>query len=404
MMQFQTVLQTFEELNIHAFFLKKDFSNVHRSDNSMKKSLYANYSYAFFAHDILPLVQKTGDVCMCSDMFDTANIIARIPNGFGNADDELPILVFGPFIYTGFSFEQINLAQQQNNIPESFLPVIKQFIENMPLIPDAEKILTIMPRILSHVFGIRFIATGIVETDSENHNTFNESAVQSSAELEARYAYENAFLDAVSSGNSEAALTNYDKFNSMNGIKERATSRLRNRQNYTIILNTLLRKAAETGGVHPLYIDYLSSAFAIEINRASTVNSLVQLSRRMVLEYANLVLTKSMAGIPKVIKEVVQHIDFHYADALTLSSLSERFNISEQYLSKLFHRELHMTLTEYIRSVRLKKAKQLLKSSSLQLEDIAQLVGYDNANYFIRIFKNAYNTTPKQFQKKCAVL
>ena len=47
---------------------------------------------------------------------------------------------------------------------------------------------------------------------------------------------------------------------------------------------------------------------------------------------------------------------------------------------------MNMALTEYIRSVRLKKAKQLLKSSSLQLEDIAHLVGYDNANYFIRIF------------------
>ncbi|MBQ9494184.1 MAG: helix-turn-helix transcriptional regulator [Treponema sp.] len=58
----------------------------------------------------------------------------------------------------------------------------------------------------------------------------------------------------------------------------------------------------------------------------------------------------------------------------------------QQYFSKLFHREMNMALTEYIRSVRLKKAKQLLKSSSLQLEDIAHLVGYDNANYFIRIF------------------
>ena len=77
------------------------------------------------------------------------------------------------------------------------------------------------------------------------------------------YSDENKLLQAVSSGNitkAKSILANIPLFR----IESR-TEDLRNLKNHTIIMNTLLRKAAEEGGVHPIYIDQVSSSFAKQL-------------------------------------------------------------------------------------------------------------------------------------------
>ena len=103
-------------------------------------------------------------------------------------------------------------------------------------------------------------------------------------------------------------------------------------------------------------------------------------------------------GFSKVIKEVVSYIDFHYAEDLNLSFFAEMFHISRNYLSGLYKKETGMTLTDYIHQVRSRRAITLINSSSLSITTIAVSCGYNDINYFTRMFKKIYGVSPTQYR------
>lgn len=106
-----------------------------------------------------------------------------------------------------------------------------------------------------------------------------------------------------------------------------------------------------------------------------------------------------MLGYSKVVKEVISYIDFHYAEDLSLSFFAELFSVSKSYLSGLFKKETGVTLTDYIHQVRNRRAITLINSSSLSITTVAASCGYNDINYFIRMFKREYGMSPKQYQK-----
>ena len=69
-------------------------------------------------------------------------------------------------------------------------------------------------------------------------------------------------------------------------------------------------------------------------------------------------------------------------------------------LAKYIKEKSGMTFGELVKNVRLKKAKTLLKTSSMTVESIALSVGYQKVEHFNRLFKKAFNMTPVQFRNK----
>lgn len=95
--------------------------------------------------------------------------------------------------------------------------------------------------------------------------------------------------------------------------------------------------------------------------------------------------------------EIMNFIQENYLD-VTLESLSEKFYLSKPYLSKYIKEKAGSTFGEIVKRVRMKKARTLLKSSTMTVESIAEAVGYQNVEHFNRLFKKAYNMTPIQFR------
>ena len=101
------------------------------------------------------------------------------------------------------------------------------------------------------------------------------------------------------------------------------------------------------------------------------------------------------------VTEVKTYIDEHYKDpALSVESLSERAQMSEVYLRKLFRAQYDISPSQYITSVRLKKAKELMRSPFLTLEECALQSGFSSPQYFCRVFKKETGTTPYTFRKQ----
>ena len=97
--------------------------------------------------------------------------------------------------------------------------------------------------------------------------------------------------------------------------------------------------------------------------------------------------------------EIMNYIQSNYL-SVTLEGLSDKFYLSKPYLAKYIKEKSGMTFGELVKNVRLKKAKTLLKTSSMTVESIALSVGYQNVEHFNRLFKKAFNMTPVQFRNK----
>ncbi len=99
------------------------------------------------------------------------------------------------------------------------------------------------------------------------------------------------------------------------------------------------------------------------------------------------------------VKKAQSMIHEFYADGITLGEIADRLNITQEYLGTQFHRELGENFSSYIRNYRLYKAKELLIGTQLKQYEIAEKVGYTDAKYFARVFKESVGMSPAEYRK-----
>ncbi len=87
-----------------------------------------------------------------------------------------------------------------------------------------------------------------------------------------------------------------------------------------------------------------------------------------------------------------------YSENPSLEKVAEESAVSPYYLSHLFKEKLGTTFVEYMTSVKIEKAKELLKSGNT-VETVSEAVGYNDSNYFSKIFKKQVGLTPTQYKK-----
>jgi two-component system response regulator YesN len=109
---------------------------------------------------------------------------------------------------------------------------------------------------------------------------------------------------------------------------------------------------------------------------------------------------KGLKDSDAVLQRVVEYIDNHYASPITLTLLSETFHINPSYLCKLFRDRMNKSFVYYLNEVRISHARQLLAGSRLSVDEIADRTGFNNANYFVRVFKKATGMTIGEYRKK----
>ena len=164
-------------------------------------------------------------------------------------------------------------------------------------------------------------------------------------------------------------------------------------------MNTLLRKAAENGGVHPIYLDSISSTFARKIEQLTSTESVQDLMVEMFKSYCRLVKKHSMKQYSAPVQKAIIYIDSDLTANLTLSAIAQTQNVSASYLSWLFKQETGETITEHVNQKRIKKAMNLLETTNLQVQTIAQHCGILDVQYFSKVFKKYTGKTPKEYRE-----
>lgn len=409
----QTMLQG-QGLSFRIF--SPPFANIEEIDFGLRSQLFVNFDYHEY---FIPLFAdcEEGNICLFTDDFDAHFALFQLPDSSAAAlspspkgSESAPVssapvsyVVIGPYITTPVTTVRFFEITQQLSIPQVLHRELLEYYNSLVCAGD------MMGSFLNSVATLIYNGSKnfrYIHIDNKIHQIPEELEfnIHSSSELamsliEQRYQFEDKLLYAVQCGDSNKALDLFNQFSKYK-IAPRNQDILRNQKNLLLVLNTLLRKAVQRSYVHPYHIDELSTQLAIKIESILAPNQTQSVGREMIRNYCNLVQNYSLRNYSPLIQKVVNYVDFHHTEALSLSILARFFSVSPSYLSGLFKKEMHITLTDYINQKRIDHSLVLLNTTSLPIQNIAEQVGFSDVNYFTRTFKKFKGISPREYRNQ----
>lgn len=174
----------------------------------------------------------------------------------------------------------------------------------------------------------------------------------------------------------------------------------------TPIINHELSVPYHIPSAHPVYPSlrecftkittlYTEQGFGYEI----ALKSFLLQALFLLLQYSNPESATVSASSDKL-KNVLDYIDLHYAETLSISELAELCYFSEYHFMRFFKKHMNMTCIQYINNVRLEKAVELFEHGENSILEVSLSVGFHNLSYFHRAFKAKYHITPLSFIKR----
>ena len=308
----------------------------------------------------------------------------------------------GPFISEEAS-SLVPSIMEKNKISDIFVKELIELYNTYPLIQNMNALENLIAMEMRYLLGIEgnisrvhFRMTLETKDVFDELRLLEENKVSMDA-IEERYKIEDRLLKAVASGDYEKVLSVLSEFANYR-ISPRISNEIRNAQNSLIILNTLLRRAVLDAQVHPAHIDSLSAHFAKKIENTTRISELTGMSAEMARKYCMMVYNYSLMGHSEMVRDALNYIDFNMQEDLTLNAIAERLCVNASYLSKRFKKEKGKNLTDYVNEKRVQTSLKYLATTDLPIQEVAELVGILDENYYSRLFKKYQGMTPSKYR------
>lgn len=316
-------------------------------------------------------------------------------------------LVIGPYLTQDVSEYELMSILEMNELPMELLPTVRTRILSLPHLASMESFLLGLLNTLGETIWGSVDNFHIKHVESRQLQKYIQAAdpeeIDRSVEIanleimEARYEGERRLMHAVSHGMLHQAQLLMSHITDA-VLEQRTADPLRNAKNYGVVCNTLMRKAVEAGGVHPLHIDKLSDTLARQLEKLHTVEEVLGMYNKMVHKYCLLVKNHSMQGYSQLVQRVILRVETDLTADLSLAAHAAHLNVNPSYLSTLFKKEMGVTLTEYVNRQRVEHGIFLLNATDLLIQTIAQYCGMPDVNYFTKTFKKMTGKTPSEYR------
>ena len=385
MPQLDFLRKLLKNMNISTCVLKDPGEEIPTAiDQFLRAELFGLDNYAEFLQNSMSQAAEN-TLYRFFDEYDCCYIFLRLPDAY---------FFIGPYLLSLPSEQQIAQKAAQLSLTREQMLHMQYYYSSLPLLEDENWLLTMANTFAAHLWGgsdryvLEYIDYAIPDRYTPVVCSFSpeQTHCPDLSALESRYANENTLMEAVSKGKlhlvTAAASTVFN-----NGANQRLKDSLRDRKNYMIILKTLLRKAAEYGGVHPLHIHRLSSYYADLIENTRTVKQSLSLQEDMIRDFCQLVKHQSLSKYSYFVGQAITLVQYDLTAELKLKTIAQRLNVNSSYLSSLFHKEVGCTLTEYINRQRIDRGIRLLQLTARSVQEIAAECGIHDVNYFIKLFK-----------------
>ena len=143
-----------------------------------------------------------------------------------------------------------------------------------------------------------------------------------------------------------------------------------------------------------------SGGLSAEIRKLRSFDDMCDTAGRQVSELLRVQRSQLNSGTIGIISDIVQYLESNYECDLSLDSVAERYHFNPSYLSNIFKQYTGVGFKEYLTRIRMEKAKALLRGGNLKVQRIAEMCGYYDNSYFVRLFKKHTGLSPGQYRGK----
>lgn len=165
---------------------------------------------------------------------------------------------------------------------------------------------------------------------------------------------------------------------------------------YFQLIVEVFQRATELG--LPGQVDNELAVLQEKLLRLETVDDVVHFTQAYIRQ-TNLRFHAEKKTEPEsVAQQILDYIQVNFDKEISLGGIADQLQLDPSYVSRLFRQEISITFMDYVISLRLEKAKELLRMSELTVKDIGASVGYANQRSFNRIFKKYEGMTPGEFR------
>lgn len=218
--------------------------------------------------------------------------------------------------------------------------------------------------------------------------------------LERRYEYEQDYMSAIREGNTKEALDNYQKMQQDVAYLKRIGTTLENERFGAAVLRTTTRMAAIQAGLAPVVIDRLSSKNTVASRNAKTIEAIIATKEELIRDFCKAIQDYRNSSYSALVLGVIYYLNHNYPEYFTLGDMAEELGLSKSYMITRFKAETGTTPLEYLTTLRMKKAANLLLGTTRSIQDISSMVGIPDSNYFVKLFKKHYQLTPRDYRKQ----
>lgn len=305
--------------------------------------------------------------------------------------------LIGPAFYDDMSHQAILDALRRYKLSPGLLGSFLSVLDKLPVMP--------VTRMLEYALMLHYALTEEKITNSDLQ--FQSSEIQQrrqdppSSAHHGTWAFEQALLKLVEDGNLD-----YQKvrgsLNSVGNVgKMSAGNPLRQVKNQIIVYTALCTRAAIRGGLPPETAYSLSDQYIQMAEACNSVSDLAEVSRTMQDDFIYRVhQVKNSHGVSRQMQICQNYIWLHLPEKITVKTLAEQVGYSQTYLSKKFKQETGMSIMDFINKCRIERAKDLLLSCELNIQDISEQLGFSTQSYFGAQFKKLTGMSAGDYRKQ----
>lgn len=342
------------------------------------------------------LSQGTDGVCL----FETHYGFQFMTLLLRDVDRYLGAFLMGPYVAGAVNEHKINEVMADAGFPITERGKYKSFFDGLTVLSTSRHYFlqqTILAALTNDHFESLFPEAQL--------KLLTEEAIQNAAPEDLRkpehnYPLELLFLTKVKNGDIEKVVDLYNEHIKTQYLNHSGNNPVRSAKNKALSMSTLLARAIIDGGVENDKALALEDYFIVKIEDAKNLSQLVRLVKEMVIQYTNSVLQLSGISHVNVIKNASKYVHLHLSEPIRLNDVATYVNLSPNYFSSLFKREMNLSFADYVNQTRIKESQYLLETTDYSILDIAISVGYNNQNYFTTIFRKFTGITPKQYRMR----
>lgn len=308
------------------------------------------------------------------------------------------IYVFGPVSPAELSHDGISKAVQSAKIPHHWRPKFIKILKQIPVVSTID--------FFRHTLMLHFCVTGEKLTNADI--VFYEPALKRGGKEATpkkdrmnTYMREQALMRMVSEGDLNYKSVLQDAAAASRGVHAMQMGSLEQVRVSQIVFISLCTRAAIQGGLSPEVAYSRGDAYIQDIMDCKTVADAAHIGHTMFDDYVHLVHNcRVNPDLSPQIQSCCDYIELHAEDKLTLSDIAARIGYVDYYLSRKFKAETGFSINDYIKIVKVEKAKTLLLSSDLTIQEICDRLHFGSRSFFAETFKEIAGIPPAAFREK----